>query len=190
MLSVDKFPVVIVANYRTGSSALISHITEKYDLFRFDEPHNDEVHIKKLNEIISDGVIGYTVKFIADQIAVIDTYKQLLLMPGYKIKLTRNNKINQIASYYIAMMTNRWRAYSYNPNFVDYEVPISDEWISFCIEKITNVDSILESLDVDFDETLTYEELGYIENKAEFALTVQPRNFDEIKAEIEKRYQS
>ena len=192
MLDINKFPVVIISNYRTGSSALLWHIKEKYDLIRFNEPHYTEANLVYLKETIRGKNNRYAVKFIADQIGDYDVYKQLLLRPGYKIKLTRNNKVDQITSYYIAHMTNRWRNYPYdqNPNLLDYEVPISEEGISFSINAITNADNILESLQINFDQVLTYEELGYLENDGNFTLTVQPRNFEEIRTEIEKRYKN
>jgi hypothetical protein len=40
-IKITQWPVIIVANYRTGSSALVRILGRKYNLEVFSEPHLD-----------------------------------------------------------------------------------------------------------------------------------------------------
>jgi len=178
-MQINKFPILIYANYRTGSSPLLSALAIKYGLERYSEPHYD---IDKLSKLKQDWqTSNYVVKFMPDQIADYPIYQKILASDCYKIRLTRENKIDQIASFYIASYTDRWHT---DPDVVveDYEVDIDTAILDNAVRTIRYNDKLLAESTVKFDLDTTYEQLGYFEELG--PKTHQPTNLDELRRAI------
>ncbi len=161
MITIPRWPAVILANYRTGSSPVTLKLAEVNQAQPFVEP--------SVTEERADAFINYTsqsdryvVKFMPDQIDHFPIYKNLLDAPCYRIKISRKDKVQQIASHYIATVRNKWWT-TENEQDEKYFVPISHELLDNSIKQILLVDTMLDSYK-DFDVELHYEDLSYLEN--------------------------
>ena len=172
MFNPTRFPIILYANYRTGSSALCTKLANQFDLVEFTEPHYDPEILQALIDMSHD---NYIVKFMPDQ--PVPIYKQLLASNAYIIKLYREDKVEQIASFYIAMMTGRWHMDI--DLLSEYSVPIDSNVIQQSINIIQSNDRMLDECNADI--TVTYEQLDYIEYGIK---TQQPTNYAEIKDTI------
>jgi hypothetical protein len=186
MIQPDKLPIVIIANYRTGSSALASSFSRNLKLLPFQEPHYRPDYMLSFKQCLSDGKKSFVLKAIAEQLDTIEEYKSVFDSNCFKIKLYRENKIEQIVSYYIATMTDTWGHYIDTPKQL-YFVPYDDKIAKYAVDRILLNDRILDNLDVEFDITTTYEQLGLIEN-TKLIKTMQPTNLRKIRQFIEKVY--
>lgn len=182
MIEVTKFPVLIVANYRTGSTALCEYLAAKYNLKGFPESHYEPEKFDILLSMIESGQTNFIVKFMPEQLAEYKVYQDLLASDCFKIKLSREDKLGQIVSYYIAYETQRWHE-SANTRPANYTVPINDYDVNGAIERITNNDRLMEELSVKFDEIISYESLGFIEGTEQIKTTL-PLNFRFLKQTI------
>jgi hypothetical protein len=172
MLNPTRFPIILYANYRTGSSALCTKLANQFNLVEFTEPHYEP---EILQALINMSHNNYIVKFMPDQ--PVPIYKQLLNSDAYIIKLYREDKVEQITSFYIAMTTQRWHM---DTDLLDeYSVPIDPAVIQQSINIIQSNDKLLDKCNADI--AMTYEQLGYIEYGIK---TQQPINYNDIKEAV------
>ena len=190
-INVTKFPIVILANYRTGSSALAINIAKKYNLKYFSEPcHSD--NIDKLDFHKMEFMRFYTqhfnsdflIKFMPSQISCFNPYEEILSKKKFLIKLRRHNKVEQIASFYIA--NKRKKFFKLKTEKIEkYSVSIDTEMLKECCQSILRNEYLLNSLPYKEDMNLVYEDLGFISD-TDHDLSDQPENMEEIKEEIRK----
>lgn len=192
---------MIVANYRTGSSALASSIGRNLNIAKgtgdisisehlkapvFTEPHyrpNDMIIFK---DYLANNNNLFVLKVIVDQLDTVEEYKSVLNRDCFKIKLYRENKIDQIVSYYIATITKTW-SHKINTPQQQYFVTLDEHVAKYAVDQILFNDRLLDQLPTKFDITTTYEQLGIIEN-TELVKTMQPTNIQRITKMIEKVY--
>ena len=190
-INVTKFPIVILANYRTGSSALTISIAKKYNLKYFSEPcHNDNIteidshKIQFINFYMQRLENKFMIKFMPTQISCFNPYEEILSKAGFLIKLKRRNKIDQISSLYVA--NKRKKFFKLNTEKKEkYLIPINIFELSQCCLSIFRNDFFLEKLPYKEDMNLVYEDLGFISD-TDHVLSDQPDNIEEIKDEIIK----
>lgn len=186
MLNISKHPVIILANYRTGSSALTYKLAELNNIEAFVEPSIKEERQDKFkyHQEISN---SYVVKFMPDQLEGNEYYKKLLISPSsYIIKLQRKNKIEQIASYYVAKQTKKWWSLKDEPE-EKYFVSIDLNELNFAIDYILKIDRMLDE-HKSFNLQLYYEDLGFLDNlKLNLRLTSKPLNYQRLLDTIKKR---
>lgn len=189
-IRVTKFPIVIVSGFRTGSTALGRYLSNKYKIPFFSEPfQNKNVHIYDRNkkDYISKVLKKekkFVLKFMPCQISDLNNYSDILLEENYKIRLSRTDKINQIASLYVAEKTNIFFK-SENEIIKTFTIPVDLELLSLTVQIVLRDDYLLRELPYKYDLTLSYEDLGFIEG-IQYALSDQPENMEEIKNEIRK----
>lgn len=190
MFLIENRPIIILANYRTGSSALCWSIASINNIKSFGEPFTafEDRSSQFIEQYYKNN--EYVLKFMADQIDLFKPYQELLKSNCYKIKLTRENKIDQMASCYIASIRNVWRTLDSDIK-KDYEIPIYKDRIKDVVRSLRRVDHILDTIDIKFDMELTYEQLGTI-NHTNRVKTHQPINIKKIKKcikrEMDKMY--
>jgi LPS sulfotransferase NodH len=187
MIKISKTPVVILANYRSGSTALCRAIANENNILGFSEPSRNPDRCKAFIECYNNNK-NYVIKFMPDQFKEFKLYKKILSRDCYKILLTRQNKLDQITSLYIAAMRNVWGR---NNKTIqeEYTLSINKKIIDNSIKKILSVDSMLENYREKSDIVLTYEDLGIIKN-IDLIKTDQPKNLEEIKEKIKKRMET
>jgi hypothetical protein len=161
MITIPHWPAIVLANYRTGSSPLTLKLAEVNQAQPFVEPSITEERTDNFinYKLQSD---RYVVKFMPDQIDQFPLYKDLLDTSSYRIKISRKDKVQQIASHYIATVRNKWWTTEQEQD-ISYFVPISHELLDNSIKHILTVDTMLDSYK-DFDVELYYEDLNYLEN--------------------------
>jgi len=187
-IKIDKFPVFIVANYRTGSTALAKKIGKMYDIRSFVEPHLNNPNILH-KTFVNKNTRDIVVKIIANQIEEDFLYYHLLHNEEncFRIKLLRKDKIDQIASYYVAQQRGIWYQSKYEYNILtDYKVEIKIKQIKNAISKILEVDEIIKNLDSKFDLEMYYEDLILDDYDIPVIKGIPPNNMDEIKDIIQE----
>lgn len=182
-MKITRWPALILANYRTSSSALCYGIALENSIKSFVEPTITQERSQEFLEYykIND---QYIVKFMPDQVNQFVPYQELLASDCYKIKLTRNNKALQIASHYIASVRNKWWTTSKEEQ-TNYFIPIITEQINQSIERIQLVDSMLDSYS-GFDIEVTSEDIGIID-EIDRAHSRKPSNFEHLINIIKER---
>lgn len=180
-----KKPIVIVANYRTGSTTYSNVIANQYNLVNFPEPHYQPEHFKQLSTMVLESKSNFVLKIMPDQIKKNLIYQQVLDLDCYKIKLTRENKVEQIVSHYIARLTNKWNSSNPATRGQVYHIPIMKVELTKVIEYILEMDQHLDRLSINFDQELTYESiLESIKNTNFGGLPkklIPPSNYEELK---------
>lgn len=185
MIEITKWPVVIVCSPRTGSNVLTDTLSKQYDAKWFYEPGQTAELLDQFVEYRRGNDIRYIAKIFPGQRLGDVVYKQLLGEPGFKIKLTRSNVLDQITSFYVAHVRDVWD--ETNRTTGKYLLPINYDKIEYVVEHILEHNRLLDACEADYDLVLTYESLGTVDN-TEFKHTVQPVNIDKIKEAIAKVY--
>jgi len=189
---ISKRPILIVASPRSGSSPYCYYLGKKYGLSIWAEPTHQKNFPNAFLEFEKyvQGNNDYVLKIISYQIENNPLYQQLLDSDCYKIKLTRENKVDQIVSEYIGKMTGIYNSTDKFARGIEYTVPIDINHINDSILYIKKTDNILNSLNVKFDEELTYEELlKTIDlNLSNILKIIPPTNYLELKEIIEHEY--
>jgi hypothetical protein len=182
-----NFPILLLSNYRTGSSALVYSLGQKYNLKVFSEPHIYPNSLKELNSMLKHGNKNFIIKFMPDYIDKVQEYQDIYNSNCYKIKLTRKDKVAQVTSYYIAKITKKWNnMYGTAPSITPYFVEINNiNTIDESIEKISNIDILLETSNIKFDEHIVYEDADF--SNAPIDKLIAPVNYQKIYSYIETR---
>lgn len=177
-----NFPILLLANYRTGSSALVQIIGEQQNLEVFREPHLEEEQLQKLQKKIKAGDTNFIIKFMPDYIEKFQEYKDIYNSNCYVIKLSRRDKISQVTSYYVASITNRWN----NPRrekLYPFTIDIDDMLIDRAIERIFNVDALLDNSK--FSKHIVYEDIDF--KNAKMDKLLPPDNYETLYSYIAER---
>jgi len=198
MISITKWPVIVLGNYRSGSTVLATHLGKENNVPYFLEPwaetknrhdrYGDHVYGLKENfyHFYKSGRSDFIIKFMPNQISRVTPYRQLLEGQGFKIKLYRDNEIDSIVSYYVAEERKKWWTY---PGEVieDYSLEIKEKTILGSIEAITRNNFLLDKLDYDYDLVVSYESLGLIPPR-DYVKTTMPNNIEDIRRSIVEVY--
>jgi len=189
MIKISRWPVIIIANYRTASSPLLNSIEEEYGLAgsAFIEPTSSSNKLEPFLNCYHSGNKRYALKIIVDQTDDIVEYQELLASDCFKVRLIREDEINQIVSYYIAKKRNIWFQRPWE-TVGEYLIDIDDEDINLCIDTICNNNQVLLNFSASFDVTCTHKSLGYLDNSKTTTYTTMPINFNDIKRRIEYLY--
>ncbi len=198
MFNISKVPVLIISTPRTGSSALGSYLCSILgdDMTFFNEPdfaldsHMPvfEEHYKNSKRFIlkihAYNMIFYK-KNLIDYLATSDEV--------YRISISRKNVVEQIASYYIALVRNKKFHYNFKDELEEYNdvLPLDIHLLNGSIKKILEANESLKRSNVKFDEHVFYEDIPDMkvvdtswwrssEGNAEFLRTPKPKNYEEI----------
>jgi hypothetical protein len=184
---VKKFPIVLIAPPRSGSSVICSQIGLDFNLRFF----NDITYstIENTKEEFLDFIQNtdqYVIKFHAFDI---NKYPSWLIDNIYKgsthnIKVTRNNQLLHLASIYIA---RKRKLYHYDRvNLNDYYDPIEIDrrYIVKCFIELKKTVLELNSLPIPFDTIINYEDYQYEDYAC--VKTPLPSNYNDLLAEIKK----
>jgi hypothetical protein len=117
-MNITKWPVIIFASPRTGSTALGYHISNSNPLIKFyNEPNFRPVELEEFVEF-SKFNNNYILKLLGSSIPMFPRSVQEVIFSDkvFKIKISRRNIINQIASHYVGMNRRTWN-YLNNENY-------------------------------------------------------------------------
>ena len=197
-IQINKWPVIIVANYRTGSTVYATHLGKQYNVPYYLEPwhpkrrrdNNWGPHVngikKNFHNHYHSNDNRYILKFMPDQINKLTPYGKLLKSNCYKIKLYRESDIDSVVSNYVGSMKKKWWTSS-DESVQKYTLDIDDDMILIAISTITQNNFWLNELNVDYDEVITYESLGTI-TTTEYVKTYMPDNIADIRNRVIEIY--
>ena len=178
MINVDKLPIVIIANYRTGSSELGRQLAKHHNVHWIPEPCHFPIN-QALLENCYNSKINYVTKFIVDQILLLPIHQQVIDSDSFKICLTRQDKLAQAVSYYIARQCNTWRQTS--PAVPTYSVAIDERVMQEVDQILTQNDQLLDNLSTVCDLVTSYEELELDQLvETDNYKTTAPDNLDQV----------
>ena len=197
-IEITRWPAIIIANYRTGSTVYATHLAKQHNVQYYLEPwHQLELrgdtwgpHVNGTKQNFYDHYHSsdnkYILKFMPEQISKFTPYAMLFKSICFKIKLYRENEIDNILSHYVAKIRKKWWA---NPNetFENYTIAVDDLQIDKSIFCITQNNFWLDSLNVEYDEIITYESLGMIPAN-DYVKTHMPDNLEDIRKRITEIY--
>jgi LPS sulfotransferase NodH len=185
MLNIPRWPVVIVGSPRTGSNVLTDTIAKQYGAKYFFEPGKNAERLAEFVEYSQGQDRRYVVKIFMAQTLGTDVYRDIFAQDYYRIKLSRRNELDQVLSFYIALMTNVWdETARTSPKYI---VPINPERIQYSIDQVQLNNRMLAELDIEYDLELIYEDLGIVDN-TEFVKVVPPVNYDRVRLAVESAY--
>jgi hypothetical protein len=197
-IKITRWPAIIVANYRTGSTVYATHLAETHNVPYYLEPWQRSVdrnsnygpHVNGMKQNFYDhyhsGDNRYVLKLMPEQISKCTPYDILLKSDSFKIKLYRENEIDSIVSHYIGKMRKKWWT-EFGEKTEDYILDVDNGHIAGSAFAITQNNFLLHNLDYDYDEVITYESLGYIPN-LRYVKTHMPNNINEIKKAVSETY--
>ena len=189
-MNISKWPVIIFASPRTGSTILGEHIANIHNALYYNEPNMRPEEMKTfLNNFTLDN--KFVVKLMAEMLGN-DQYpnhimKKMLSNECFKIKLTRKNIVEQIASFYTSRNRKTWvydetNYNQWNNTCIDInypEIEHSIKWVSYQNKLLDKVVA---------DISLSYEDLPTIEST--FKKTPKPTNYPLLVDIIKQLYGS
>jgi len=184
-----EFPLVIVSSPRCGSGALGFHIQKLYDRNFFNEPDANPDKLKKFLDFTKTSN-EYIVKFLGNSIKNYPGGFQEKLFSGKfnTIKLRRENVVEQIASYYVAWIRDKWAYRADELDNYDPTAPIQidKQIIDLAINHIRFENNIVKNFKADI--SLTYEQITENIDAGIIVKTPIPANYDEVIDLVLKRY--
>lgn len=199
MINIFKWPVIILASPRTGSTALGFQIQEQYKSLNvkyFSEPitvtgtncfkFQDADEIKEFKETFYGKNSHYVVKFMPWQMMGVPEYQSLYKSDCFKIKLTRESELDQIISFYIGNMAGN--SVQKEKTIPQYTIDINPNFIRRSISAIQDSNNFLKYSTQTFDIELTYESLNLADQTVAYK-TTPPINIEEIQTAIKKIYE-
>lgn len=197
-IEITRWPAIIVANYRTGSTVYATHLAKQYNVPVYLEPwvrysergENWGDHVNGLKQNFYNhfhsGGTNYILKFMPDQINKFTPYAMLLKSNCFKVKLYRENEIDNIISNYVGSLRKKWWTRP-TETFENYTLDIDDLKIKGEILHIAQNNFWLHSLNIEYDAVITYESLGIIPSK-DYIKTHMPDNLEDIRNRITEIY--
>ena len=180
--------ILLLANFRTGSSDYSYKLANDNVMPWLPEPHLESSQLELLDKLISTEK-PFVVKLMPEHIHLNNHYQSIITSDCYKIKLTRESKVDQIVSHYIGLITSVWNSKNRYARGETYIVDIDSDKIKEAIDTVIKNDKIFDDLNIKFDKEITYEELlnnGLLGTR--HVKIVPPTNINLIKTLIKKEY--
>lgn len=176
--NITKFPVFVIASPRTGSTAVLRYISEKYQKAWYNEIHSGHNLDLESYNIISDPANNdwYVCKFFA--LDYKKYYTWIRNKDCFIIKLRRRNVLEQIFSHYAATVTDQFIYYQ-DPSQPSIRIPIDNDQVKLSVHTILEHNYFINTFNIRADLDLYYEDLGLLENGKTF-LGPEIDNKDEI----------
>ncbi len=174
-----RYPVVILASPRSGSTALANHIHGKLeDVLLFQEPDSILPWFSNFLETAKT-TNQYVVKIQTNRL---NLYPKEMLdylihsSEPYRVCIRRRNKIEQSLSRYIATIRNKW---VYQTTGISEDIiPINNARIKNHIQLLETEIAILDSIGATYDTTIWYEDFDFSE--LDGVKTPKPKNYEEL----------
>jgi len=188
MISINKWPCVLVANQRSGSTALAIDLAKQNDAKYYIEPFEQRVGLTSFMESLKDSNKKWIVKCMIDKVHFGHPYKKLLENPDvYKIRLFRTDTVAQVASLYLSGITNMWFG-NQLPGLKERHLipldelsilPLDYDLMQHCASQITNNNLFLRYAEkYRFDITCRYESLNL--DNCDWRKSELPNNYSKM----------
>lgn len=187
MISIPKWPAVILTSYRTGSTSFgFELVNQNPGTIFFNEPaYHGGIEMEQFTQAFDNE--NYLLKVMGD--TIVEPYwsvpqhpayqiEQMLSSRFYKIKLCRRDEVKQIASYYLARVREQWGYYGTEADKPEYKeaVEINLSLLKRAIAIIKYNNKVIKDLETDI--TLYYEDIIDFEKTSK--VTPKPSNYAEI----------
>lgn len=180
MITISKWPVVIFASPRTGSTVLGEHIANTHNTLYYNEPNMRPDEMKKFVcnfELDNNFVLKIMAEMLGNDQYPKHIMEKILSNKCFKIKLNRKNIVEQIASFYTCRNRKTWvydeiNHKHWNNTYID----INHAEIEHSIKWVTYQNKLLDKVIADI--SLCYEDLPTIEST--FKKTPRPTNYNEL----------
>lgn len=186
IVKIIKWPVVLVATYRSGSTALGHSLSKFYNCDWYSEPLvNKNNTLKKFKNHYHSTNNTYLLKTMIDQIPELAETKNICYsQDSFKIRLIRKDTVAHILSLYLARIRNIWVEFESAKN---YTVDIIDTvLLKRSIDHVMRFNQMIKNTDINFDQTVYYEDFDNIKYTF-FKKTTQPTNYDYLYQLIKER---
>lgn len=176
--------IVVLASPRTGSTALSDFFGKIYKCENFQE----FFHAKSQDNFINFPITGkksWVVKFMPDQI--VEPYFSMILANSDKIYgITRKDQVAQIASFFIAVKSNKFHFKRKQPKFfntIEFRPYELEQCIDFILNQNQKYNQLLKPLcSVEY----IYEHSKNFLNISELRESDRPSNYQDIIDSIKK----
>lgn len=185
-IEITRWPVVIYANYRSGSNVLGKSLAAEHGAKWHPEPIKDITRCTSFLNQYHSNDRRYIVKFMPDQKDKIKETKDILNSDCFKIRLIRKDEFEQIVSYYIASCRDQW--VQDTSTVEEYTMGIDYNMLDFVIDTIKKNNKKLHEDQTIFDYTLFYEDLSFEDNSSRIFKTTPPKNIDSLRSIIKRIY--
>ena len=190
MFDLTKFPTVVFSSPRSGCTALANYLSIKHNLKFFNENVNSEFakYASTNNDYLLKVMMEYVIdgRFSEDELP--QWLKDRILSDNvFKIRISRNSLIDQVASKYVARERDQYMYHKYTVDvYRSYELfPIKID-LPYLINDLRDMRKCnigLKYYNTNYDLDLVYENLPYFE-EAECVKSLLPTNYNELKEEI------
>lgn len=180
MNALDKLngrSVLVIANYRTGSTALCDLLSKHTGYQNLDEHFNPSTTSNTFDKYLDKKII---VKVMPDHHPTGDTW-QHLLDNFFIIGVARRDLTAQIASFYICDKTQIWHEKKNAKIHIPTVIDINDNDIENQCRYILDQHSQYEQLKQHFDVELMYEDIQHELVTTDYNQYPKPSNYDQIK---------
>jgi len=179
--NVEKYPIIIIAPPRSGSSVICAQIGRDLNLPFFSDItySSDKTEIENCFSFIKDND-KFVMKFHA-----FDMYKypewllnKIKLGKTYNIKVSRKDFVSHLASVYIAEVRDLYHYDQVDVSLYNDAMEINAKQMSHCIFRLTKAIKELENLNIPFDNFVDYEDYQYDDDAC--VKTPLPSNYNQI----------
>lgn len=178
-------PIVLISSSRTGSTAYSAILEKRFGFPRILHPYYSDRREELLN--YHKKTKEYILKIHAYELLSYQKDLLEIIKPGYLISILRRDIVSQIASHYLATMTNTWihvkQNNLQNAQFLN-KVEIQIGKLLFCRNQIIKENNAVKEFPLKFHEQVFYEDLSF--SDSEYKETPKPDNYEELKSIIEK----
>ena len=178
--------VVVLSSYRTGSTAfcdLIANNIGAINLLEFFHPANLSQGYNEIWQLRSSKIV---VKIQPDHLDHVGMYWNELFQNSTIIGLFRRNVLEQIASYYVCHMVDRWHETKDIVQNLDYTVAIDPDQISNAAKYILDMNLRLSKIENLMQHKMYYEDIESTLSTSNFVRFQKPTNYDEVKKLVQR----
>jgi hypothetical protein len=179
-MEVNKMKIVLLSNYRSGSSAFCNVLSKMFKVPNFGELLCDrsQYDYKKIN------FDKYVIKIMPDH--EFHPLFSELIKSSVVYGLYRRDAVQQITSYYISSQRNVW----HNKNYTDTE----SYNIEYDVEKVKTLVNRVLTLRKDYEEKMkplcikefVYEDIQPLLQVSDYKKYNKPSNYEELTETIKK----
>jgi hypothetical protein len=188
-ITATKNPIIIFASPRSGSTALGHHVASLYpELTYYNEPNFDVEEMKKFMNTHHKN--NYILKLLGSSLNLYpsEIVAKIFSDEVFKIKITRKNVIDQIASHYVAAHRNLWDYKDVDEiicgNLASNNIEIELGKVRRSIECIKYDNNIISKIITDLE--FYYED--FIEFKSPTKRTPLPANYSVVIETVKQLY--
>ena len=173
--------ILVLASYRTGSTALCNLISKKTGLLNCDELFHPEYDPKLYEQYQNQNIV---VKIMPDQVPTL--YWKELIKKSFVIGISRLPIQEQIASFYLAHRTKHWHFKKSNNNEHDYTIDIERFDLEDQIRYILKMNDIYQQQFVPHvTMEIKYETIKSELDESDYVTYIKPVNYKELLTTID-----